>query len=334
MGFLSGLGFGGYHHKHHGAMRAVAGLGRVLAGKTGTQVTKQTREVVASFVRGESSEGSCTKKSGGCEVQSDGFKLTVKGQVLASRDNPTSDLIKVCIPTRLAYEALTPEENALTMQGKRVKRKQSEESKSMVGTAATLMRVLGTGIGSRSIRDGERILSSSSMRKGGARVLVPGECVQVKVTPEMQEMASDMIAATATVKAGLKDGEKATMKSIRAAAAARKKARAAAKEEAAKQKRLAALAKARAARAEASAAKKEAEAAKKAGDASAAAAAKKDEKAATAEAKKAETVAKQAAKVEQAAKEEKKEAAAPAAAAPAAKGGRARGKGGKFVKKA
>lgn len=332
MGLLSGIGFGSYHrHGHHGAMNAVAGLGRILAGKTGTQVTKQTRGVVADFIRGESSSGSCTKKSGGCEVQSDGFKLTVRGEVLAQRDNPMSDTIKVCIPTRLAYDALTPEENALTMQGKKVKRKQSEQSKSMVGAASTLMRILGTGIGSRSIRDGERILSSSSMKKKGGRVLVPGGCVTVKVTPEMQEMAADMILATSTVKAGLKGDEKATRKAIHAEAAKRKKARATAKEEAAKAKRLAALEKARKARAEASAAKKEAEAAKKAGDTATAAAAKKDEKAAAAEAKKAEATAKQAAKAEAAAKVEKKEAAAPAAAAPAKKG-RARGKGGRFVK--
>ncbi len=296
MGFLSGLRFGQYHqHSSANAQTAVAGLGRILQGKT-LQMTKQTRGVVASFVRGESDQGSCSTKTGKCDVESNGMKLTVNGSTLAEREERNSNTIKVCIPAKLKFDPAKEEGG---------KAKANEKSREMVGAAAALMRVLGAGIGSRTIKDGERILTGGRMRRGGARVLVPGRCIDVRLTPEMVEKAADLQEATEKVRGS---GEKVTRKAVRAEAARIRKERAKKIEELAAAKKAENLEKARKARAEKKAAEQEAAEAKKKGDKRAAEAAKKDAKKAAAAEKAATSKAKKAEKVEKKAKVEKQKA--------------------------
>lgn len=306
MGILSGIGFGEYHHGGN-VQRALDGLGRITQGKT-FQVTKQTRGVVADFVRGEVSSGSCDK-SGSCAVESTGMKLVVDGETLAERSSPASGTIKVCIPRRVSYEPDTVLKNGKKKRGA-VKAKDRE----LVAASSALMRILGTGIGSRTMSGGNRILSSSSMRKRAGRVAVPGECVEVLVTTDMAQAAADMQMGRARAQSKVKAGEKVTRRMVRSAAKEIAEERAEKRAAEMKAKRQAALAKVRAAKAAEKAAKEQAAAAKAAGAPAAAAAA-------TAKAKKASKVAKQAATVaKKAGTEEKKAktAAKKAAAAPVA----------------
>jgi chemotaxis protein histidine kinase CheA len=309
MGTFSGIGFGRYH-MHSNTMRAVDGLGRILAPGSGAQVTKQTRQIVADFVRGEVSKGSCSTKTGECAIESTGLALKIEGETLASRSAPGSDIVKVCIPTRMA-------QTAADTKGKT---KFTTKSKELKAASSVLMRILGTGIGSRTSRGGANFLSSKATRAGGARALVPGQCLEVVLTADMRDAAMDMLTARAQVTSSTPAGEKVTRSKVRSKAKAIAKDRAETRAAAAKEKRLAALAKAREARAAASAAKKEAAEAKKAGDTAAAKAATAEAKVETKKAKAAESTAKKAAKVKTKAKvEAKKPAAAPKARKPAAK---------------
>lgn len=312
MGILSGIGFGEYHH--HGNLRtALAGLGRVTQGKT-AQLTKQSRGVVADFVRGEVSEGSCSK-DGSCAVKSDGMKLIVDGETLASRDKPSADTIKVCVPSRVSYD---PAERDPKSGKLKKKAKIKQKDRELVAASAALMRILGTGIGSRTVgRAGERVFSSGSMRKHAARVMVPGQCVEVRLTPEMVDEAALMQAGRARAQAALPAGGKLTRKMVKTEAKKISKERADARAAELKAKREMALAKARAARSAAAALKKQAAAAKAAGAPAAAAAATQKAAQATAVAQQATAVAAQAGAAATAVKKAvKKAAAAQKAAAP------------------
>jgi hypothetical protein len=290
MGILSGIGFGRYHYRSATA-QAVDGLGRILAPGSSAQVTKQTRQIVADFVRGEVSKGSCSKKSGECAIESTGDKLVIEGETLASRSAPGSDIVKVCIPKRVKF-----------VTDKNGKQKPEMKSQELKAASSVLMRILGTGIGARTLKGGTVALNSRATRPGGAKALVPGDCIEVMLTSDMRDTALDLMNARRDVVRELPAGEKVTRAKVRKQAKKLRKARADERAAAAKEKRLAALAKARAARKEAAESKKAAAEAKKAGDTATAKAEAADAKKAEATAKKAESEAKKAAATEKAAK--------------------------------
>ena len=85
--------------------------------------------------------------------------LTVEGETLASRPVPNGDIIKVCIPARMKMEPL--DEKGRT--------RPTTKSRELKAASAVLMRILGTGIGTRTIKGGVNALTSRSTRARAAR---------------------------------------------------------------------------------------------------------------------------------------------------------------------
>lgn len=218
MGFFSGYKSGGM-----GLSAVLGGLGKLTQGNT-VRAKPAAVKVVGAFVRGEHDNGVCSKKSGSCEIYSDGQTLRVGTFKLAERPSPVSREVRVCIPSRADF--------ITTADGKRV---QAQASKDVRATAAALLRTLGAGIGIKDGTGGERLISGSG---GKARVLVPGECMTVRITPAMADAAAEMIEATEMSpdksRRGVRKQLNANRKMKKAAKAAARSARA--KEQAAARK--------------------------------------------------------------------------------------------------
>lgn len=175
MGFFSG-----YKGGSMGLSAVLGGLGKLTMGTT-ARAKPAAAKVVAAFVRGEHDNGVCSRKSGSCEIYSDGQTLRVGTYKLAERPSPVAREVRVCIPARGDF--------ITTADGKRV---QAQSSKDVRAAAAALLQTLRAGIGVKDGSGGERLLSG---RGGNARVMVPGECLNVRITPAMADAAAEMIEA-------------------------------------------------------------------------------------------------------------------------------------------
>ncbi len=173
MGFFSG-----YTGDRAGVV--LAGLGKLTASGSNAP-NKDTRRVVAAFVRGEPARGNCSPKDG-CGIVATGSELKVGDLTLARRPASQSAHISVCIPDRAEMVTLG--------SGKRV---EARKSKDVRAASGALLRAVGTGLGVRTDAAGIRRLVGAHGKRAAE---VPGSCIVVKLDKHRAAVAAAGLEAS------------------------------------------------------------------------------------------------------------------------------------------
>lgn len=134
-----------------------------LAGLGESPARHSAGKAASAFLRGHHRKVGCGGRHA-CAYESTGLKLSAKGEVVARRSAPNTDLVEVCVPGAGKPEARM--------------------------AAQAIMRGLKAGIGVREVRDSLRVTG----RKGRAATAWPG-CVTVKVPKAAREQAAAVIAS-------------------------------------------------------------------------------------------------------------------------------------------
>lgn len=139
-------------------------FGKLTTTLTSSAPTREARRVIAAFLRGETARGACTGKGEArkCVIVSRRNTLEVGGEVVASRDGRN---LSICVASKATMEK----------RGKR--QRETEEAKDVrVAASALLRRVAGVAV--RTDAEGQRLLAAG----GRASLLVPGACIQVRIS--------------------------------------------------------------------------------------------------------------------------------------------------------
>jgi len=142
----------------------LAGLGNLTA-RGSTTASKEAKRVVQSFIEGRPAHGSC---SGGgderhCGIVSTGHSLRTETYLFAERSKADPTRVTFCVPAKAKFDA---------------NKKETQESKDVRAVASALLSKLKTGVGVKTDKEGDRRFIG---RKGRARVVLPGQCLEVRI---------------------------------------------------------------------------------------------------------------------------------------------------------
>lgn len=154
--------FTGYTEARVGGL--LAGLGNLTA-RGSSAASAEAKRVVQSFIEGRPAHGSCSGKGDErhCGIVSTGHALRTETHLFASRAKEDPTRVTFCVPSKATLDE---------------KGKETQESKDIRAIASALLSKLKTGVGVKTDKDGDRRFIG---RKGRARVLLPGKCLEVRI---------------------------------------------------------------------------------------------------------------------------------------------------------
>lgn len=177
--------FTGYTEARVGGL--LAGLGNLTA-RGSTAASAEAKRIVQSFIEGRPAHGSCSGSGDArhCGIVSTGHSLRTETYLFAERSKADPTRVTFCVPARAAFDE---------------KGKETQESKDVRAVASALLSKLKTGVGVKTGKEGDRRLVG---RKGRARVVLPGQCLEIRIPKSEGREAEYGLQATAELVQELK----------------------------------------------------------------------------------------------------------------------------------